>query len=179
MDEAESVVLAVANEFLRRARGEGRSLRPIQLHELTYCAHGEHLAACNESLTRAPPMAYRGGVYFDELRRAGCWGSQALEGLLAQVIDGRLIFPRLGAQLPAHGTLDVAWRRYGHLTCYDLTRLVLVPGGPWDCAWNAAAAQGEECAIPDESLRAWFAAQAGASATDDVLPPIYRSPLRA
>lgn len=181
MDEAVSVVLAVANEFLRRARAEGRSLRPTPLHELCYCAHGEHLARGFGSLLAEPVCAHRGGVYVAELKRAGGWGVQAVDGLFSHCVDGRVVFPRLAPQDPATATVEAAWKRYGRLSCYDLTRLVLAPGGPWDRAWNAAGTPAESRAIPDAWLREWFAARA-ARPDPDPLPPAYRtqdSPLRA
>lgn len=154
MDEAVHPAIAVANEFLRRARESYRTLSATQLHELVYCAHGWHLVLTGHPLISGPVAADRRGVFIPDLRLAGCVGAEPVEGLLHE--NGKPdSFPRVEEDLSAEITLGHVWQDYGPLSRYDLTRLILAPNGPWDQVWNLDERH-ESVMIPNRLLREWF-----------------------
>lgn len=61
---------AIANEFIRRARADGRSLTQMQLQKLVYIAHGWNLAVNGRPLTVDAPKAGDFGPVYTEL-----WGA--------------------------------------------------------------------------------------------------------
>ncbi len=68
-------VEAIANEFVKRARAEGRALTNMQLQKLPYIAHGWALALTSDELLSELPQAFPyGPVYrrlYDALKRYG------------------------------------------------------------------------------------------------------------
>ena len=154
MEDSLHSAVAVANEFLRRAREARRSLSATQVHELVYCAQGWHLVTCDSALIPGPVAAHRGGVFVPELRAAGCWAAEPVQGLLQDPAD-ESSFPRIEAKHVGRQTIDRIWQDYGSLSRYDLTRFTLSPGGPWDQIWNTEA-RPESCVIPERLLRKWF-----------------------
>ena len=94
MEDLVYSVIAVANEFLRRARESYRVLSATQLHELIYCAQGWHLVVAGMPLIGGPVAAHRGGVYIPDLRVAGCWGAPEVTGLLHES-GNDASFPRI------------------------------------------------------------------------------------
>ncbi len=185
MDDLVYSAVAVANEFLRRAREEHRVLSATQIHELVYCAHGWHLVVAGRALISGPVAAHRGGVYVPDLRSAGCWGMTSVQGLLHLPSDAHT-FPRVEAGTPARFTIDHVWEDYGPLSRYDLTRFTLTETGPWDQVWNADSRH-ETAMIPNRLLREWFgqvatwrkAAEHVSLAVDRVLqdPPAHHAPI--
>jgi uncharacterized phage-associated protein len=154
MDDAVYSAIAVANEFLRKARESRRILGVTQVHELVYCAHGLHLVTAGQALITGPIAAHRGGVFIPELQDAGCWGHEPLRGLLHDVTD-ETVFPRVETGTPARFTIDRVWLDYGAMSQYDLTRLTLTPRGPWDEIWNGDPLH-QSCLIPNRLLSEWF-----------------------
>jgi uncharacterized phage-associated protein len=154
MDDLVYAAVAVANEFLRRARESRQVLSATQLHELVYCAHGWHLVVAGQPLISGPVAAHRGGVYIPDLKSAGCWGVGPVQGLL-HLVDDVQTFPRVEAGTPARFTIDHVWDDYGPLSRYDLTRFTLTEKGPWDQVWNADGRH-ESALVPNRLLREWF-----------------------
>ena len=146
--------VAVANEFLRRARESHRVLSATQVHELVYCAQGWHLVLTERPLISGPVAAHRGGVFIPDLRVAGCWGAEPVQGLIHEVSNDAL-FPRLDASSPVQLTIDHVWEDYGPLSRYELTRFTLTEKGPWDQTWNTDARR-DSFLIPNRLLRGWF-----------------------
>jgi uncharacterized phage-associated protein len=156
MDDLVYSAVAIANEFLRRARESYRVLSATQLHELVYCAQGWHLVVAGVPLISSPIAADRGGVYISDLKLAGCWGASPVAGLLHERDDAST-FPRVEDGTPARFTIDHVWDDYGPLSRYDLTRLTLAPKGPWDQVWNVDEhAEHASVLIPNRLLREWF-----------------------
>jgi uncharacterized phage-associated protein len=154
MDDLVYSAVAVANEFLRRARESYRALSGTQLHELIYCAQGWHLVATGTPLISGPVAAHRGGVYIPDLKGEASWGSQTVVGLLHEASDATN-FPRVEDSSPARYSIDHVWADYGPLSRYDLTRLTITPDGPWDQVWRVDET-GDSVLIPNRLLREWF-----------------------
>jgi len=154
MDDLVCSAIAVANEFLRRAREERRVLSGTQLHELVYCAHGWHLVVAGGPLISGPVAAHRGGVYVPDLKAAGCWGGGIVYGLIHAIGDTG-DFPRVESGTPASFTIDHVWDDYGPMSCYELTRFTLTSKGPWDEVWNLDERH-DSALIPNRLLREWF-----------------------
>ena len=173
MEGAHSAI-AVANDFLRRAREAHRALSATQVHELVYCAQGWHLVTHNQPMISGSVAAHRGGVFVPELREARCWAIEPVRGLLPDPQDETL-FPRVAAGTPHQQTIDHVWQDYGPLSRYELTRFTLSPGGPWDQVWNTDVRYAS-CVIPDRLMRQWFgelakwraAAERVSSSVDDL-----------
>ena len=154
MNDLLQTAIAVANEFLRRARESYTVLSSTQLHELVYCAHGWHLVLSGHPLISGPVAAHKGGVYVPDLRISGCWGGGQVAGLLHAVGDADT-FPRVEAGTPAFFTIERVWTDYGPLSRYDLTRFTLTEKGPWHEVWSYAA-ESDSLLIPNRLLREWF-----------------------
>jgi uncharacterized phage-associated protein len=174
MNDLLQTAVAVANDFLRRARESFSTLSATQIHELVYCAHGWHLVTAGTPLISGPVAAHRGGVYVPDLRIAGCWGGGPVQGLLHAIGDEHR-FPRVDVGTPAFSTIERVWSDYGPLTRFDLTRFTLAENGPWDQVWSSGDTQ-DSLLIPNRLLREWFGQVATwRSAVDRVSTTIDRA----
>ena len=159
--------LAIANYFILRARGENlRDFSPARLHALVYLAHGEWLGAQGKPLLSGTVSAHRDGVFIPELREAGCWGTRAIEEFISVVgLDqarGMMTEqkPVLPPGDPSLKSLDGFWKALGKLDSFQLSKLIMTAGSPWDLIWNDEERPDDEPKlIPNGTIKVWFQAQ--------------------
>ncbi len=122
---------AVANEFIRLAEAEGKSLTPLQLIKLTYLAHGWMLALYQRPLISDRIEAWKYGPVIPDLYRAlRDYGS----GNVTSPIVGGSRFVPLDAQ--ERDLIRQVYERYGNKNGILLSRLTHQPGTPWHMTWE-------------------------------------------
>lgn len=156
--------VALANEFI--ALGQDHripDLNPPKLHDLIYLAHGWHLGIEGVPMVTGNLYAWRDGVFAPSLREAGCWGSKLFDGFvhIIQMDDARGLMveqtPRVPPKDGAHRTIQAAWKLYGRLPPFDLSRVCKEAGAPWDLIWNDEERPNDEPKlIPNATLKIWF-----------------------
>lgn len=152
----------IANEFITRAKAEGRALTQMQLQKLVYIAHGWNLAITGEPLTYDAPEAWEYGPVYKELRRAlKDYGRQPV----SREIRNKDFVPGIFADdddAQAHATLDPddidllnrVYRDYSKFHAFQLSALTHREGTPWTAIYNDGAGKFEE--IPSEMIRDHF-----------------------
>jgi len=139
---------AVANEFLKLAKTDGKQLDPMKLQKLIYFAHGWNLALNNRPLLDRPVQAWRYGPVIPDVyqcfRRFG--SSPITEPARASAISGSKIqFPayRITASEGADGEAETAqktirrvWETYKRYSAIALSELTHRDGGAWEKSWK-------------------------------------------
>jgi uncharacterized phage-associated protein len=131
--------LAIANEFLRRAKSDGRRLTQMQLQKLVYLAHGWCLAVTGEPLIEDEFEAWEFGPVerklYQALRRYGSgpvsrpirWGD---DSPFADDLDfTEDAFEELDEK--ESDVVDRVWANYGRFPAHKLSALTHEPGTPW------------------------------------------------
>ncbi len=155
---------AVANEFLERARKDGKAITPMQLIKLTYIAHGWYLAVNNTPLINEPIEAWKFGPVipslFHEFKEFK--GNPIRRLSYARTNDSwdeESEFDVEETFVPSEDTdtiklLDWVWKSYGHFSGAQLSNLTHNPGTPW--ARRHTESQSDvysNVPIPDEEIR--------------------------
>ena len=122
----------VANEFIRLAGADRRSLTPLQLIKLTYIAHGWMLALYQRPLITDDVEAWKYGPVIPDLYRAmkqygsgyvtndlGTWGTTSPE------LDDT-----------ERDIIRQVYALYGNMNGVQLSALTHQPGTPWSQTWN-------------------------------------------
>lgn len=129
--------LAIANEFLRLAKRDGKDLTHMQLQKLVYIANGWLLAASERPLVEDDPEAWEfGPVYrrlFDALKKYGRasvsefirWGDDTPFSL----DDGDMAEEELAPD--EKEILHMVWDTYGNMQAFQLSALTHQKGSPW------------------------------------------------
>lgn len=122
----------VANELIRLAKVQDRSLTPLQLLKMTYIAHGWMLGLLQRPLISNQIQAWKYGPVIPDLyhRLKGYGGGNVtseLGGLSFGVSDLDATEKHLVAQV-----YDI----YGKMTGVQLSQLTHQPGTPWHTAWE-------------------------------------------
>jgi uncharacterized phage-associated protein len=154
-------VEAIANEFIERAKKEGRTLTNMQLQKLPYIAHGWALALLDEPLIADTPAAWDYGPVYRRLYNAlRKYGSGDVTDLIHQ--NDWTPFPGLltpkGEPVRAklskreEELIDVVWNSYKDLSAFHLSSLTHQADSPW----TLARAQGQNAPISNEMIKAHF-----------------------
>lgn len=134
---AEYSSLAIANEFLERARKDGQSLTQMHVQKLVYLAHGWNLAVNGWPLTEDRFEAWDYGPVirklYDALRRHGArpidrlvrWGDDTDFGS----DDGGVA--RAALDREERGVIDKVWQTYGRYPAFRLSALTHADKSPW------------------------------------------------
>jgi uncharacterized phage-associated protein len=133
---------AVANEFLKLAKRDGKSLSPMQLIKLVYFAHGWHIALAGKPLLNERVEAWKFGpvipTLYHEFKR---FGNEPITAF-AQESGYRLVGSAIklyanNVELEGDGAafakqlIEKVWQRYGKLTAIQLSNLTHTPDSPW------------------------------------------------
>jgi uncharacterized phage-associated protein len=158
--------VAIANYYIANAIQQGiatRDFPPSKVHGLVYLAHGWLLGAAGAGIVRGHVMADKDGVFFPELKEAGCWGTRNVTQLVSVVeLDAKRGLmtehtPQLTPQNPTVAALAWIWRTYGGLSSLKVGEHIREPGGPWEKTWHAPERKGEESRpIAPATMKAWF-----------------------
>jgi uncharacterized phage-associated protein len=159
---------AVANEFLRLAKDEGRTLTPMQLLKLVYFAYGWYWAIANKRLLDERVEAWKYGPVvpsiYHEFKR---FGNEPIREFATEMNvvheDGKVKFileePELqgGDAESAKQLIRRVWDVYKGYSAIDLSRMTHEPGTPWDTTPDKDV-KGTD--IDDTKIRDYFMALA-------------------
>jgi uncharacterized phage-associated protein len=155
---------AVANEFLRLAHRDEKTITPLKMQKLVYFAHGWYLAITGRPLLQEPIQAWRYGPVISSLYQQfkEC-GSNPIRFPASILTQGSY----LPAQLDREGSSeDIAmarqvitrvWERYSDYSASQLTTFTHSDDTPWALVPNRDL---PEQIIPNDSIRNYFARQA-------------------
>ena len=150
---------AIANEFIRLADAEGRTLTQMQLQKLVYIAHGWNLAINGAPLTVDEPQAWDYGPVYPELWKAlRSYGREPVERL----IKYRDYMPFASsdkvaeAELEDHerALIERVYSDYGKFPAFKLSALTHRDGTPWTQVYDDGAGKFDE--IPADKIREHF-----------------------
>lgn len=153
----------IANEFIRRAKVDGRALTQMQLQKLVYIAHAWNLAINRASLTQDNPQAWEYGPVYRELWSAlRKYGRNEVtrEILQSEYLPG--IFEPETPDKPATAILterevrviDRVYKDYSKFDAFKLSALTHVDGTPW--AKIYAGGEGKNQEIKPELIKEYF-----------------------
>jgi uncharacterized phage-associated protein len=153
---------AIANEFIRRARADGRALTQMQLQKLVYIAHGWNLAINGQPLTCDSPEAWEYGPVYKELRRAlRHYGRDVVtkdikyDDYIPGVFEDD---PEQDAEAALsqdeRAVIDRVYRDYGKFHAFQLSALTHKRGTPWTTVYDEGAGKFDE--IPPQMIRDHF-----------------------
>lgn len=141
--------IAIANEFLRRAKAEQRSLTHMHLQKLVYLAHGWTLAVSGRPLIEEPFEAWDYGPVVRKLYRALRYAGA---GDVPRLI-------RFGDDTPSssddadeavatltkdeRAVIDRVWDTYKEFEAFQLSALTHADGSPWHRTYNGGQGQSE------------------------------------
>lgn len=143
-----SDVMTVADDILRVAKAQGRTLTPLQLMKLTYIAHGYALGSGVGDLFNARIEAWKYGPVIPDLyHTTKIYGRDPIP--LEKVWDGRAL------QGAAAEIVDTVMDKYGQLSGIALSNLTHRAGTPWSQAYQDGVLGVE---IPDDKIAAHYRA---------------------
>jgi len=149
----------IANQFLDRARAEGRTLTPMQIQKLCYLAHGFNLALFDEPLIKDKAFAWDWGPVYPELYDAvKRFGSGSIEGDICENnwafmphIRGNRVDADLNEREAA--LVDRVWKDYGEFDGFQLSALTHEDGSPWEAVYRPGV---KNILIPDDLIKEYF-----------------------
>jgi uncharacterized phage-associated protein len=130
--------LAIANEFIARAKREGRSLTHMHIQKLVYLAHGWNLAVNGKSLIEDDIEAWDFGPVVRKLydalkqntnrpvRQKIRWGDDTP----FRSDDGEVAEADLSPKEEA--VIEKVWSTYKNFEAFQLSALTHEHGSPWD-----------------------------------------------
>lgn len=165
--------LAVANEFIDLAAKRGDELTPMKLQKLVYFAHGWWLGLTGRPLLGEAIQAWSyGPVVFSVYKAFADYGSNPIGDKATETVVVKpdwSVFttttPSLDSLPPDqaeryHEFLDRIYDIYGEYTPIQLTNMTHEPNTPWDKVQKMHEGRIPKYeTIPDESIKAYFAAQ--------------------
>ena len=138
----------VANEFIRLAQQEGRSLTPLELLKLVYIAHGYTLAGLGRPLVNEEIEAWRYGPVIPDLyqamRRYG--GSPVIQELPVPFYLGN-VEPLDHDEV---GAVNWVYEHYKKYNGINLSALTHADDTPWSITW---ASQGQNAVISPDLIQ--------------------------
>lgn len=153
--------MAIANEFLERARESG-GLTQMQLQKLAYIAHGWNLAVNECPLISDEVRAWDFGPVFPMLyEHAKYFGSKPIDRLITPKDDNKFAFfldegPDKSSPYSAElsdaekDVIDRVWRRYGRFSAFKLSDLTHKAGTPW---YDAYFNNGKNAIISEDAIK--------------------------
>lgn len=153
---------AIANEFIRLAAAENRTLTQMQLQKLVYIANGWNFAINGAPLTVDDPQAWEYGPVYPELRRAlrSYGGSPVTRPIKnAEYIPGAFdddpeTEARANLSEDERAVIDRVFRDYGKFHAFQLSALTHRDGTPWTEIYKQGKGKFDE--IPAELIRDHF-----------------------
>ena len=134
--------LKIANRFISRAQRDDKILTVMMILKLCYIAHGWHLESREMPLFWNRIEAWRFGPVIRDVYLA--FRSQGLEVANPAPVAEEEIDADAGE------FLEEIYQIYGDLPAFWLSKLMHIPGGPWDIATKA---MGYFSQIPDVLLK--------------------------
>ena len=115
---------SVANEIIRHAQDDGKSVTPLQVQKLVYYCHAWMLGLYGQPLLRQRVEAWEHGpvvrVIYDSLREYD-------RGPVTQPIE----YPDERFEERERDLIRQVWEKYGHLNGGELSNMTHRMGTPW------------------------------------------------
>lgn len=159
---------AIANEFIKVARENGKSLSPLKLQKLVYFAHGWYLGFTGKPLINEPVEAWKFGPVIPSLYH--CFKKFGYQAINECMTEGDFWgMSRGGHELciddnPDQNENELAkrivkriWEVYGAFSATQLSNLTHSDGTPW--SQTADKDRRKHATISQDVIRAYFAAQ--------------------
>lgn len=132
-------VAAIANEFLRLAREEGRTLTNMQLQKLPYIAQGWSLALRNKPLIKQTVEAWPYGPVYRKLYESlAQYGSGPVKDFIHENDSSRdITVETRGPQITEDlcdddlNLIKAVWNNYRQYNAFELSALTHQSGTPW------------------------------------------------
>ena len=146
---------SVANEIIRHAQDDGKSVTHLQVQKLVYYCHAWMLGLYGEPLLKQPVEAWEyGPVIRDLLVSLRQYG----RGPVTQMID----YPAERGERFDERQEDMirqVWEKYGHLSGGRLSEMTHRVGSPWYRVWHRAwfSRWAKSPTIPNERIREYYA----------------------
>lgn len=153
--------LAIANEFLRRARHERRPLSHMHLQKYVYLAHGWTIAVTGRPLIEEPFEAWDYGPVVRKLYNAlRIYGPGEVkrfirygDDTLSRQDDAGEAFEALDEREAA--IIDRVWKSYKGFQAFQLSALTHAERSPWDVTF--AGGEGKSRFINNDIIGDYFA----------------------
>jgi uncharacterized phage-associated protein len=143
---------AVANELLRVAQENGKSLTIMQLIKLTYLAHGFTLGVLNRPLTSHEVQAWQHGPVFPHVYKAfKDAGSLPIAYFAKNKGTGIEYVTKFTAE--EREILQGVVESYGSMHAFELSSMLHREGEPWAIIYNR---DGAYKPIPNELIKSHF-----------------------
>ena len=138
---------AIANEFIRLAKDEGKQLTQMHVHKLIYFAHAAFLVLYNRSLVGENFQAWPfGPVLVGLYREFRDFGKNPIDRFAE---DSEGIKPQI--DIDDTNALDVVkriWEQFKGYKGWELSRFTHVEGSPWDANFE----EGKSNTIPNDDI---------------------------
>lgn len=153
--------LDAANEFIRLAREDGRTLTQMQLQKLVYIAHGWRLALTDEPLTTDEVQAWDFGPVYPELYEVlKKYGRAAVTDYVKDMQSFWVELWNSGSSDEIKINLDTVdkqiiervFDQYGSFPAYQLSAITHETGTPWSQTYERSRSR----PISDETIKAHF-----------------------
>jgi uncharacterized phage-associated protein len=164
--------VAVANQFLKLAKQQNKTLTQMQLQKLTYIAHGWNLAISGASLTNDAPEAWDYGPVYRELREAlRRYGSESVDRKIRYLdFDRGLFYNKSNEEVEGNFSdseqkiIGKVFEIYGDFRAFQLSALTHKDGTPWQKTYHNSGRNSE---IKAEEIKEHFIglAKEGTAAT--------------
>lgn len=142
---------SVANEIIRHAQDDGKSVTHLQVQKLVYYCHAWMLGLYGEPLLKQPVEAWEYGpvirVVYDGLRQYG-----------RAPVTGRIEHPDERFEERESDLIKQVWESYGHLSGAKLSNMTHRIGTPWYQARHKKRRSGRAWngAIPNGLIREYY-----------------------
>ena len=150
----------MANSFIALASRRGRRIEHMKLQKLVYCANGwGFVRNANGPLVSESPQAWQYGPVFESLyhvlKKFGIEGMTSLQ--YVHPLTSPPIVPNDDSAVIE--LLEWVWKRYKHLSAWELSELTHREGTPWHeiaVKYGGAKAIPPGQVIPIERIRSEF-----------------------
>jgi uncharacterized phage-associated protein len=149
--------LAIANEFIDRARLDGQPLDHLKLQKLVYLAHGWSLALYDQPLLGEDVEAWKYGPVIPRLYQAfKHYGNDSIMENAIERLEREESVPSIRFDDErARKLIDRVWEVYKRYTGVALSNWSHEPGAPWDQVWRKGEGQ-RNAVIKNALLKGYF-----------------------
>lgn len=150
--------IAIANEFIKLANANGKSLTHMQLQKLVYLAHGWNLAVHNRPLIEDQVEAWQYGTVIRRLYEAlKKYKAQPVSELINWGDDIPCLEKNSGVasvelSLSERELLEKVWEVYGSFPAFKLSAITHDKNGPWHKHFESRM----DNVIPDADIKRYF-----------------------
>lgn len=150
--------LAIANDFIDRARNDGECLDHLKLQKLVYLAHGWNLAIHGEPLLDESVEAWKYGPVVSSLyHQFKHYGNEPITENGVERRGLEVHVPNIDPKDDeTRALLDRVWEVYREFSGVQLSNATHQPGTPWERTWRAKSRWQTSPGIDDEMIEQHF-----------------------